>query len=399
MINKLSARVNRLSESATIAMAQKSRELKAKGLDIISLSLGEPDFHTPDFIKEAAHAAIDDNFSTYTPVPGYLDLREAAANKFKRDNGLEYKPSQILFSTGAKQCISNAIMCLADKGDEVVIPAPFWVTYEEIVKMANATAVIIPTGIDSDFKVTAQQLEEHLNERSKVLLFSSPCNPTGSVYSQKELEEIAKVLKNYPDVIVVSDEIYEHINFIGEHYSMAAIEGMLERTVTVNGVSKAFAMTGWRVGYMAGPQWIIDACNKMQGQVTSATCSIAQRAAKAALEADPSVIDHMRETFLKRRDMVLKELAQIEFFKLNEPEGAFYIFPDVSDCYELKYEGEKIENADKLCLLLLEEAQVALVTGTAFGAPNCIRFSYAAADDVLMEACARLKGFFKKLEA
>lgn len=399
MAHKLSNRVNRLSESATIAMAQKSRELKAKGLDIISLSLGEPDFHTPDFIKEAAHQAIDDNFSTYTPVPGYQDLREAAIKKFKRDNGLEYSSSQILFSTGAKQCINNAIMCLSDKGDEVVIPAPFWVTYEEIVKMANATPVIIETEIASDFKVTPQQLRDHLSENTKVLLFSSPCNPTGSVYSKEELTAIAEVLKDYPDVIVVADEIYEHINFIGVHHSMANIEGMFDRTVTVNGVSKAFAMTGWRVGFMAGPQWIIDACNKMQGQVTSATCSIAQRAAKAALEADPVVIQHMTETFLRRRDMVLKELSKIEFFKLNEPEGAFYIFPDVSACFEMKYEGEKIENADNLCLLLLEKAQVALVTGGAFGAPNCIRFSYAAADDILIEACNRLIGFFSKLEA
>ncbi|MCB0476998.1 MAG: pyridoxal phosphate-dependent aminotransferase [Crocinitomicaceae bacterium] len=394
----LSDRINSLEESATIAMSQKSREMKAQGIDVISLSLGEPDFNIPEFIKESAKKAIDDNYSKYMPVPGYQDLREAIVHKFKRDNNLNYKPSQVVVSTGAKQCIANIVLSLVNPGDEVIVPAPYWVTYIEIVKMAGGVPVIIDTNIDNDFKITAQQLEEAMTPKSKLMIYSTPCNPSGSFYSKEELESLANVIAKKKDFFVISDEIYELINFTGKHESLAQFDKVMEQVVTVNGVSKAFAMTGWRLGYMAGPQFIADACTKMQGQFTSGTCAIAQRATITALEADPSVIDEMKKAYLSRRDLVLGKLDEIEGVKTNVPEGAFYIFPDVSFFFGKTYNGNVIENASDLCLYLLQEAHVALVTGEAFGDANCVRISYAASEDQLIEACARIKEALSKLK-
>ena len=394
----LSDRINSLEESATIAMSQKSREMKAQGIDVISLSLGEPDFNIPEFIKESAKKAIDDNYSKYMPVPGYQDLREAIVHKFKRDNNLNYKPSQVVVSTGAKQCIANIVLSLVNPGDEVIVPAPYWVTYIEIVKMAGGVPVIIDTNIDNDFKITAQQLEEAMTPKSKLMIYSTPCNPSGSFYSKEELESLANVIAKKKDFFVISDEIYELINFTGKHESLAQFDKVMEQVVTVNGVSKAFAMTGWRLGYMAGPQFIADACTKMQGQFTSGTCAIAQRATITALEADPSVIDEMKKAYLSRRDLVLGKLDEIEGVKTNVPEGAFYIFPDVSFFFGKTYNGNVIENASDLCLYLIQEAHVALVTGEAFGDANCVRISYAASEDQLIEACARIKEALSKLK-
>jgi aspartate aminotransferase len=393
----ISDRINRLSESATIAMAQKSRELKNQGLDIISLALGEPDFNTPDFVKEAAHTAIDENYSKYMPVPGYLDLREAISHKFKRDNGLSYDPSQIQVSTGAKQAIANVVLSLVNPGEEVLLPAPFWVTYEEIVKLAGGIPKIIKTSIEDDFKMTAELLEENIGPNTKLMIFSSPCNPTGSVYSEDELRNMAKVIAKNPNFYVVSDEIYEHINFVGSHFSLANYEGIFEQVVTINGVSKAFAMTGWRIGYMGAPKQIADACIKMQGQFTSGASSIAQRAALAAVAADPSVTHDMRAEFLKRRNFMLGELKNIEGFKVNEPEGAFYIFPEVSALFGKSYNGRTIQNSDDLCMYLLEEGLVAVVTGDAFGAPGYFRISYAASEADLKKATERIKSAISKL--
>ncbi|WP_300491341.1 pyridoxal phosphate-dependent aminotransferase [Flavobacterium sp.] len=390
-MNPLSDRINNLSTSQTLAMAAKARELKAAGIDIISLSLGEPDFNTPDFIKEAAIQAIHDNYSSYPPVEGYLELKEAICKKFKRDNGLDYKPSQIVVSTGAKQSLYNIAQVMINPGDEVILPAPYWVSYYEIIKMAGGVPVEVPTSIESDFKITPEQLEATITPATKMMWFSSPCNPSGSVYSKEELTALVAVLEKYPSVYVVSDEIYEHINFTGSYCSIASIPGMLDRTITVNGVAKAFAMTGWRIGYIGAPEFIAKACTKMQGQVTSGANTIAQRATIAAVEADPTVLKHMVQAFQQRRDLVVGLIKQIPGMKINVPEGAFYVFPDVSAFFGKTLRGTLINNADDFAMYLLAEANVATVTGDAFGNPNCIRFSYATSDDLLKEALHRIK--------
>ena len=389
---EVSERLNRLAESATLAMARMSRELKAEGHDIISLSLGEPDFDTPDFIKESAKKAIDDNFSHYTPVSGLLELREAICTKFKRDNNLDFTPEQIVTSTGAKQSLANLCLSLLNPEDEVLLPCPYWVSYAEIIKLAEGVPVEISSTIASNFKVSAEQIEKAITPKTKLLMFSSPCNPSGTVYTKDELATIAKMLEKYPDIYIVSDEIYEHINFTNAHFSIGTIPSMKDRTITVNGVSKGFAMTGWRVGFIGAPLWIAKACNKVQGQVTSATCAIAQKATETAMLAEPkSVTTDMKNTFLKRIDMLLEKLNEIPEIKCNIPKGAFYIFPDVS-YYFGKKDGEKtIENANDLCMYLLNKAHVALVSGAAFGNPECIRISYAATDEKLIEAAKRMK--------
>lgn len=394
----LSDRINKLSESQTIAMNKKSRELKESGVDVISLSLGEPDFYTPDFIKEAAKKAIDENYSTYPPISGYKDLREAISRKFKRDNNLEYSPEQIVVSTGAKQSIANVVLCTVNPGDEVLLPAPFWVTYHEIVKLAGGIPVKIPGKIENDFKITGEDLEQYISHKTRMMIFSTPCNPSGSVYTEKELQDLARVIRIHEEFLVVSDEIYEHIIFEGKHTSLASIDEIKHQVVTVNGVSKGFAMTGWRIGYIGAPEWLAKACDKMQGQFTSAAASISQRAALAAIEADPSVVDHMREAFKKRRDMVLDLLNQIPGFKTNKPAGAFYIFPNVEEIYGKKYEGHKINDSTDLCMYLLEEGKVGLVPGDAFGSPQCIRISYATSEDQLREALKRIKNAIEKLK-
>ena len=391
MKNHLSDRINSMSTSATLAMAAKARELKSEGKDIIGLSLGEPDFNIPDFIKEAAKEAIDQNYSSYSPVDGYADLKQAIANKFKRDNGLTYGLNQIVVSTGAKQSLANIAMVMLNDGDEVILPAPYWVSYSDIVKLAQGVPVEVPTSIDTDFKMTPEQLEKASTHKTKMMWFSSPCNPSGSVYNQEELEGLAKVLEKHPNIFVVSDEIYEHINFRGGHVSIANIEGMYDRTITVNGVSKAFAMTGWRIGYIGGPEWIAKACNKFQGQITSGANSIAQRATIAALNAPISSIKFMIDEFHKRRDLVLELLGEIKGFNLNVPEGAFYVFPDISSFFGKTINGTLINNASDFALYLLEKANVATVTGEAFGNDNCIRISYAASEKELREAMARIK--------
>jgi len=380
-----------MSESQTLAMSKRSRELKAQGIDVINLSLGEPDFTTPEVVKEAAKKAIDANFSYYTPVAGYLELRQAISKKFKRDNNLDYAPDQIVVSTGAKQSIANAVLSLINPGDEVIVPSPYWVSYLEIIKLAEGKSVILKAGIETNFKVSAEQVKKAITPKTKLFLFSSPCNPTGSVYSRKELEEIAAVFAQYPNIIIISDEIYEHINFIGKTESIGTIPSMKDRVVTVNGVSKAFAMTGWRVGYIGAPKAIAAACDKIQGQITSATCSIAQKATEMAVSLDPSIITPMRDMFKKRRDTVLKMMGAIPGLKANVPDGAFYIFPDVSYFFGKSYNGTKINNATDLCFFLLDNARVALVPGAAFGDDNHIRFSYAAAEDVLIKALERMK--------
>tara|TARA_E500000331_G_C17268899_1_gene718284 strand:- start:3639 stop:4835 length:1197 start_codon:yes stop_codon:yes gene_type:complete len=391
-MKNVSDRLNRLAESATLAMARMSRELKEEGQDIIALSLGEPDFDTPHFIKQAAKQAIDNNFSHYTPVPGLLSLREAICKKFKRDNNLNFTPEQIVTSTGAKQSLANLCLSLLNPEDEVLLPCPFWVSYSEIIKLAEAVPIEIPSSIASDYKVTAQQLEGAITPKTKLLMFSSPCNPSGTVYTQKELEDIAKMLEKYPDIYIVSDEIYEHINFTNAHFSIGTIPSMKERTITVNGVSKGFAMTGWRVGYIGAPLWIAKACNKVQGQITSATCAIAQKATETAVLANPDeVATEMRSTFLRRRDMLLNLLNDIPGIKCNVPEGAFYIFPDVSYYFGKKHGEQTIEDANDVCMYLLNKAHVALVAGDAFGNPECVRISYAASDEKLIEAAKRMK--------
>ena len=395
--NLLSERVNNLSESATIAMARKSRELKAQGIDVISLSLGEPDFNTPDFIKKAAKEGIDQNYSKYMAVNGYEDLRTAICDTFKRDNDVSYDINQIVVSTGAKQSIANVALSLINPGDEVIIPAPYWVSYEEIFKMAGAVIVPIETTIENDFKITAEQLKNAINEKTKLMIYSSPCNPSGSVYSKEELRSLADVLVQYSSVVVVSDEIYEHINFTDSYFSMAAFDDMYQQVVTVNGVSKSFAMTGWRLGYIGAPEWIAKACTKIQGQFTSGASSISQRAALAAVSSSPNVILPMKEAFLERRNFMLKELRNIKGIKINEPKGAFYLFPDVSELFGQHFDGKTVNNADDLCLFLLEEAKVALVTGNAFGSPNCIRISYAASMEQLKEAVYRIKSAISQL--
>jgi aspartate aminotransferase len=391
MDNFLSDRINKLSTSQTLAMAALARELKAQGKDIISLSLGEPDFNTPDFIKEAAKKAIDENYSTYSPVEGYLELKEAICRKFKRDNNLDYKPSQIVVSTGAKQSLYNIAQCMINDGDEVILPAPYWVSYYEIIKMAGGIPVEVPTSVETDFKITPAQLEKAITPKTKMIWYSSPCNPSGSVYNREELTALSKIIEKYPNIFIVSDEIYEHINFSGTFCSIATIPGMFERTITVNGVAKAFAMTGWRIGYIGAPEFIAKACTKMQGQVTSGANSIAQRATIAAVDADPVVLNDMVKAFHNRRDLVVKLTKDIPGLKLNTPEGAFYIFPDVSSYFGKTLRGKVINNADDFSMYLLGEANVATVTGDAFGNPNCIRISYATSEEILTEALERIK--------
>lgn len=391
MSSNVSSRIRSMETSATLAMAAKARELKTQGIDIIGLSLGEPDFNIPDFIKEAAKKAIDENYSSYTAVDGYAELKEAIAHKFKRDNGLTYTPNQIVVSTGAKQSLYNIAMAVLDAGDEVILPAPYWVSYSDIVKLAEGVPVEVPTTIAADFKMTAEQLAQAITPKTKMLWFSSPCNPSGSFYHKSELEALAEVLKAHPQILVVSDEIYEHINFSATgHCSIASIDGMYDRTITVNGVSKAFAMTGWRIGYLGGPEWLAKACTKLQGQVTSGANSIAQRAVITALMAPVERIQYMVDAFKNRRDLVLKLLAKIEGFKVNVPEGAFYVFPDISYYFGKTIKGVQINNASDFALFLLEHAQVATVTGEAFGDKNCIRISYAASEEELTEAIRRI---------
>jgi aspartate aminotransferase len=387
----LSDRINNLSTSQTLAMAALARELKSQGKDIISLSLGEPDFNTPDFIKEAAKKAIDENYSTYSPVDGYVELKDAICRKFKRDNNLEYKPANIVVSTGAKQSLYNIAQVMLNDGDEVILPAPYWVSYFEIIKLSGGIPIEVPTNVETDFKITAEQLEKAITPKTKMMWFSSPCNPSGSVYSREELSAIGKVLEKYPSIYIVSDEIYEHINFSGTFCSIGTIPGLFERTITVNGVAKAFAMTGWRIGYIGAPEFIAKACTKMQGQVTSGANSIAQRATITALDANPNVLNTMVEAFKNRRDLVVKLAKQIPGLKINIPDGAFYLFPDVSSFFGKTLRGNTIKNADDFSMYLLSEANVATVTGDAFGNPNCIRISYATSDEILIEAFKRIQ--------
>ena len=387
----LSNRINNLAVSQTLAMATKARELQSQGKDVIGLSLGEPDFNTPDFIKEAAIKAIQDNYNSYTPVDGYVQLKRAIINKFKRDNKLNYNLSQIVVSTGAKQSLSNIAAAFINPGDEVILPCPYWVSYRDIIKLNGGIPVEVKTSISSDFKISGEDLEKAITSKTKMLWFSSPCNPSGSVYSKSELREISDVLLKHPEIYVVSDEIYEHINFSGGHSSIAAFDDMYDRTITVNGVSKAFAMTGWRIGYIGGPKWVARACNKMQGQVTSGANCIAQRAVITALQENPSKIHYMVDEFKERRDLILGLLDEINGFKCNKPEGAFYVFPDVSHYFGKTIDGTTINNASDMSMFLLEKALVATVTGDAFGNSNCIRISYAASQEQLIEAVSRIK--------
>ncbi|MFI8378930.1 pyridoxal phosphate-dependent aminotransferase [Leeuwenhoekiella sp. NPDC079379] len=389
--NQLSDRINNLATSATLAMAAKARELKAEGKDIIGLSLGEPDFNTPDFIKDAAIQAVNDNYNSYSPVDGYVELKDAVITKFKRDNNLTYDRSQIVVSTGAKQSLYNIAQVCLNPGDEVILPCPYWVSYADIVQLAEGVPVEVQTSMETDFKMTPEQLEAAITPKTKMLWYSSPCNPSGSIYSKAELRALADVLQKYPQIVVVSDEIYEHINYVGGHASMAQFDDMFDRTVTVNGVAKAFAMTGWRIGYIGAPTYIARACNKIQGQVTSGANCIAQRAVITALEAPVSKIQYMVDEFKERRKLILGLLSEIPGFECNEPEGAFYVFPNVSQYFGKTLNGSKIENASEFALYLLEAANVATVTGEAFGNPNCIRISYAASQEQIIEAMARIK--------
>ncbi len=391
MKENLSERINNLAVSQTLAMAAKARELKNEGKDVIGLSLGEPDFNTPNYIKQAAVNAINEDYNSYTPVDGYVDLKNAIITKFKRDNNLIYDLSQIVVSTGAKQSLSNVAAALINPNDEVILPCPYWVSYSDIVGLNGGVPIEVKTDISNDFKMTAKDLENAITPKTKMIWFSSPCNPSGSVYSKKELRELADVLVKYPDIFVLSDEIYEHINFCGGHFSIAEFEDMYDRTITVNGVSKAFAMTGWRIGYIGGPSWIARACNKMQGQVTSGANCIAQRAVITALIESPSKISYMVDEFKLRRDLILSLFNDIDGFKCNTPDGAFYVFPDVSYFFGKTIDGYKINNASDMSLFLLDRALVATVTGDAFGDPNCIRISYAASQDQLIEAIKRIK--------
>ena len=393
---QLSDRILSMEESATLAMTRKSRELRAQGKDIISLSLGEPDFFTPQFIKDAATEGMEQNYTMYSPVPGYDDLRDAIANKFNRDNHIPYKREHIVVSTGAKQSIANLVMAVINPGDEVIIPAPYWVSYAEIVKVAGGIPVVVPTSIDADFKFTAAQFKAAITPKSKMMMFSSPCNPTGTVYTKEELRALADVLKANPSLIVMSDEIYEHINFVGHHYSIAQFPDVFDQIVTVNGVSKAWAMTGWRVGYIGAPKNIADACNKIQGQFTSGTCSIAQRATIAAVNADPAVLKDMVAAFESRRELVLAALNAMPGVKCNRPGGAFYVFPDISSFFGKTSGDMKIDSAEALCMYLLDKG-VALVSGEAFGDANCMRISYAASEETLTEAMRRIANALAEL--
>ncbi len=391
---RLSDRVNRLAESETLAMSKRCRELAAQGHQVINLSIGEPDFYTPDYIKQAAHEAIDLNYSFYSPVPGYKDLRDAICLKFKRDNDLDYAPEQIVVSSGAKHSIANAVMCLVNPGDEVLLPTPYWVSYRELVKLAEGTPVFVPALIENDFKVTPQQIERALTDRTRLMIFSSPCNPSGSVYTKKELQALAEILSSYEEIYIISDEIYEHINFTAEHASIAQFDIIRDRVVTVNGVSKGFAMTGWRLGYLGAPREIAAACEKLQGQMTSGASSIAQRAALRALLTDPktcSDLQRMIGAFKERRDLVTAKLNEIPGFQTNVPQGAFYVFPNVKKLFGKSCGNYRINSSDDLCNYILDKAFVAMVPGTAFGDPGCVRISYATSADKILEAMSRLK--------
>lgn len=394
----LSATLNRLAPSATLAMSQKSAELKAQGLDIINLSVGEPDFNTPDHIKEAAKKAVDDNYSRYSPVPGYPALREAICAKLKNENGLDYTPAQISCSNGAKQCVCNAVMALAGKGDEVIIPAPYWVSYPQMVLLADATPVYIEAGIEQDFKITPEQLEAAITPATRAIILCSPSNPTGSVYTQEELEGLAEVLRRHERVIVISDEIYEHINYIGAHASIASCEGMKERTVIINGVSKAYAMTGWRIGFLAGPDWIVKACNKLQGQYTSGPCSVSQVAATEAFAGPQDCVEEMRQAFERRKNLIVELTKEIPGLEVNNPTGAFYLFPKCSSYFGKTDGTHVINNSMDFAMYLLEVGQVATVGGDAFGSPECFRMSYATSDENIVEAIRRIKEALAKLK-
>ena len=397
-MNQLSDRLNSLSPSETLAMSQKSNELKAQGIDVINMSVGEPDFNTPDHIKEAAKKAVDDNFSRYSPVPGYPALRDAIVAKLKKENGLDYTPAQILCSNGAKQSVCNVLMALIGPGDEVIIPAPYWVSYPEMVKLAEGTNVIVSAGIEQDFKITPAQLEAAITPRTKALILCSPSNPTGSVYSKEELAGLAAVLAKYPQVVIIADEIYEHINYIGQHESIAQFPEVRDRVVIVNGVSKAYAMTGWRIGFIAGPQWIVSACNKLQGQYTSGPCSVSQKAAEAAYVGDQQPVEDMRQAFERRRDLIVKLAKEIPGFEVNVPQGAFYLFPKCDSYFgKSTAEGRKVTDSGELAMYLLEVGHVACVGGAAFGAPDCIRMSYATSDENVVEAMRRIKEALSKL--
>lgn len=390
-MSQISDRLNRLSESQTLAMTRKSRELRAEGIDVINLGIGEPDFDTPEFIKKAAAEAIKNNVTHYPPVPGYEDLRKAISNKFKRDNNLEYSPEQIVVSTGAKQSLANVFLSLVNPGDEVLLPAPFWVSYLEIVKLAEGSPIVLDADIQQDFKITADQIENAITNKTKLIVFSSPCNPTGSVYTKPELEEIANVLSKHPEIFIVSDEIYEHIIFSGKHESIGSIDSVKNQVITVNGVSKGFAMTGWRIGYIGAPEWIAKACTKLQGQVTSGASSISQKAALAAMSAEPDITTEMKNTFHERRDLLLNLLGRVKGINTNIPQGAFYVFPEISHYLGKSYENYDIKDAKDLSIYLLEKANVALVPGEAFGKPGYLRISYACSKEVIIESVKRLE--------
>ena len=396
-MSQVSDRLASLSPSETLAMSQKSNELKAQGIDVINLSVGEPDFFTPDFIKEAAKKAIEDNYSFYSPVPGYLSLRNAIVNKLKKENNLDYKPDQIVCSNGAKQSVCNVLLSIVGPGDEVIIPAPYWVSYVEMVKLAEGTNVVVTAGIEQDFKITPKQLEAAITPKSKAIILCSPSNPTGSVYTKEELKGLADVLAKYPNITIIADEIYEHINYVGKHESIAQFENVRDRVVIVNGVSKAYAMTGWRLGWIAAPQWIASACNKLQGQYTSGPCNIAQKAAEAAYTGSQDCIKTMREAFERRRNLMVDLASAIPGLKVSKPEGAFYLFPECKTYIGKSFNGKKIEDSADLAMYLLEEGHVAAVGGMAFGAPDCIRFSYATSDEQLVEAMKRVKEALEKL--
>lgn len=390
-MEKVSARIAALEESQTIAMSQKSRELAAQGIDVINLSLGEPDFFTPDFVKEAAKKAIDENYSFYTPIAGYKDLLDAICGKLKRENNLTFTPDQIVVSGGAKHSLSNTLLCVVDKGDEVIVPSPYWVSYVELVKLSEGKSVVIETGLENDFKITPKQLEDAITPKSRVLMLCSPSNPTGSIYTHDELKTIADIVAKHPNLIVISDEIYEHINFTGKHESIAQFDNIRERVIIINGVSKGYAMTGWRIGFSASAKWIAKACIKLQGQQTSGVCSIAQKAATAAFNSDGKTVKVMCEAFVRRRNLVVDAISKIKGFRTNMPGGAFYIFPEISYFFGKQYNGTVIKNSDDLSMFLLNVAHVAVVPGSAFGAPNYIRFSYATSDEKLVEAAKRIE--------
>ncbi len=390
-MTKLSDRLNRLAPSATLAMSQKSGEMKAQGIDVINMSVGEPDFNTPDHIKEAAKKAIDENYSRYSPVPGYIELRKAIAEKLKKENGLEYSTNEILVSNGAKQSVCNTVMALVNDGEEVIIPAPYWVSYPQMVKLAGGEPVIVEAGFEQNFKMTPEQLEAAITPKTRMLILCSPSNPTGSVYSEEELRGLAEVIKRHEGLYVLADEIYEHINYVGKHSSIAHIEGMRERTIIVNGVSKAYAMTGWRIGFIAAPEWIVKGCNKLQGQYTSGPCSVSQKAAEAAYTTSQECVETMRKAFERRRDLIVELAKDIPGLEVNKPEGAFYLFPKCSSFFGKSYNGKKIENSTDLAMFLLEVGHVATVGGDAFGDPYCFRMSYATSDDNIREAMKRIK--------